>query len=112
MTFILANPGKMPPHGWKFFQSETQWSVRTPKNIDFNGAVGQIKKHRLANPQFKLATDDKEIAQELILFTAARMNYDSAWVTPSDAEARAFMNGGKAPMDAVVPATRGCKTCG
>lgn len=113
MTFSLANPGRMPPHGWQFKQAQTMWSVKTPKDIDFNGAVQQIKNHRLGNPQYGLPTSDAEIEQEIIMFTAARLNYDSAWVTPSDDEAWAFMTGGKAPVSGPAPSkSKGCSTCG
>lgn len=110
MTFSLTNPGRMPPHGWKFFQAQTQWGIKNPKIIDFAGAVLAIKNMRLGNPQYNLSTDSAEIGQELMNFTAARLNYDSAWVIPSDDEARAFVNGGSLPE--IPPAPKRCKTCG
>lgn len=78
---MLKSRTTWPPGGWQFFEPSTGW--RSPKGLTFDQTVSAIIKHRLANRQYKLATDSDVVAQQLDDFTCARLKNDKAWCVDS-----------------------------
>lgn len=81
---MLKSRNNFVPGGFQFYQPETGWT--SPPHIGFEPTVEEIRKHRLANPRFKLATDLDAIRNELDQYTEARLRSQygdmaSEWVT-------------------------------
>lgn len=68
---MLKSRNHLPPGGFRFRQAETDWSA--PRHLSFDDTVTAIIKHRLNNPQHKLATDRAQVEHELELYTIARL---------------------------------------
>lgn len=68
---MLKSRNNFPPGGFVFYQAETGWT--SPPHIGFEPTVEEIRKHRLANSRFKLATDADAIRAELDGYTSARL---------------------------------------
>lgn len=68
---MLKNRNNFPPGGFRFRQPETGWEP--PRHLSFDDTVKQIIKHRLQNPQHKLATDRVTVETELENYTTARL---------------------------------------
>lgn len=62
-----------PPQGWIYFQPQTNWWAPAPLQNNFAQQVNNIIKMRRANPQFKMATDFKTVAQDLERYTEKRI---------------------------------------
>jgi len=69
------------PGGFQFHQPQTNW--RVPEGIDFRSAVALIIAHRKGNKwitqQHNLSTDERQVADELDEFNAARMLSHPGW---------------------------------
>lgn len=71
---MLKSRSTWPPGGWAFLEPATGW--RPPAGLTFDQVVRAIIKHRLANRQHKLSTDEDVVAQQLDDYTCARLKND------------------------------------
>lgn len=72
----LKDRKKAPAGGLQFTQAETGWDLAKANPAaqwDFNLAVREMIRHRVANPRFNLATNPDAVANELDTTNAMRM---------------------------------------
>lgn len=74
---MLKSRTMWPPGGWQFLEPSTGW--KAPQGLTFSQVVTEIIKHRLANKQYKLATDPDVVAQQLDDYTCARLGNAPGW---------------------------------
>lgn len=76
MSVKLKDRRKAPCGGFQFTQAETGWDLAKANPAaqwDFNLAVREMIRHRVANPRFNLATNPDAVANELDTTNAMRM---------------------------------------
>lgn len=73
-----------PPGGWKYLEAATGW--RAPEGLTFDQTVQAIIQHRMANRQYRLATDPELVAQQLDDYTCARLKNSPSWCSTDTPE--------------------------
>jgi hypothetical protein len=78
---LINRKGEFAPGGWLFVDPRTGMTF---KDGTFESVVGQIQRHRLANPRIYPVTDGKWmdldfIGNELEAFTCQRLGNDPHW---------------------------------